>query len=54
VGPIYMPRVNFLDYPLADGSITLDKRIVIIVLLQDTSIVFLGGENFNISNITKE
>jgi hypothetical protein len=33
VGPIYIPRANFLDYPLADGFITPDKRIAIIVLL---------------------
>jgi hypothetical protein len=33
VGPIYIPRANFLDYPLANGSITPNKRIAIIVLL---------------------
>jgi hypothetical protein len=54
VGPAYMPRANFSDYPSADGSMTPDKRIAIIVLPQDTGIVFLGGENFNASNITEE
>jgi hypothetical protein len=54
VGPAYMPRANFSDYPSINGSIMSNKRIAIIILPQNTGIIFLGGEDFNISNITKE
>jgi len=54
VGLIYTPRANFTDFPTADGSKAADMRIAIITLPQDAGIIFLGGEDFDVANVTDE
>jgi len=52
IGLVYTPRASFTDFPTVDGFIVADIRIVIITVLEDSGIIFLGGEDFDVANIT--